>query len=66
MLLDTASNINFFGSRADQGMILVENLAVSGDDNGEDYDRSIKDSGGHEDQIWRDIKALSEKFDKMM
>lgn len=47
-------------------MVLVENLTMSDGNFGEDYDRSTRDSGGYDDQTRKYIKALHEKFDKMM
>lgn len=66
MLIDTASNGYFLGQQADQEIVLVENLAMSDGNYDEDYDRSIRKSGSHEDQTRRKIMALSEKFDKLM
>jgi len=44
LLLDTASNGNFLGQDIDVGLSLVENLAQSDGNYGEDYDRTPRES----------------------
>jgi len=45
---------------------LVENLAQSNGCYNEDYDRSVRGTGGTEDKQSKDIKALNEKLDKLL
>ncbi|KAG7535100.1 Aspartic peptidase domain superfamily [Arabidopsis thaliana x Arabidopsis arenosa] len=66
MLLDTASNGNFLGKNIVEGFELVENLAQSDGNYGEDYDRVSRGSGDKEDQRNREMKALNEKLDKVL
>ncbi|XP_010468594.1 PREDICTED: uncharacterized protein LOC104748689 [Camelina sativa] len=66
MLLDTASNGNFLGQDVDVGMTLVENLAQSDGNYGEDYDRTPRDHSDMNEQHRKEIKALNGKMDKML
>jgi len=66
MLLDTASNGNFLNKDVADGWELVENLAQSDGCYNEDYDRSVRRTGGTEDKQSKDIKALKEKLDKLL
>jgi len=66
MLLDTASNGNFLIKDVVEGWELVENLAQSDGCYNEDYDRSMRGTGGTEDIQSKDIKALNENLDKLM
>ncbi|XP_010445501.1 PREDICTED: uncharacterized protein LOC104728173 [Camelina sativa] len=66
MLLDTASNVNFLGQNAAQGMLLVENLAQSDGNYGEDYDRTPRDYTDMNEKQRKEIKALNDKMDKMI
>ena len=45
---------------------MVENLAQSDGCYNEDYDRSVRETGGTEDKQSKDIKALNEKLDKLL
>ncbi|XP_010424938.1 PREDICTED: uncharacterized protein LOC104710091 [Camelina sativa] len=66
MLLDTASQGNFLGQDVDVGMTLVENLAQSDGNYGEDYDRTTRDYTDMNKQHLKEIKALNDKMDKTM
>ncbi|XP_010436713.1 PREDICTED: uncharacterized protein LOC104720520 [Camelina sativa] len=66
MLLDTTSNGNFLGQNAEHGMLLVENLAQSDGNYGEDYDRTPRDYIYMNEQHRKEIKALNNKMDKML
>ncbi|XP_019087564.1 PREDICTED: uncharacterized protein LOC104728594 [Camelina sativa] len=66
MLLDTTSNGNFLGQEVDVGMTLVENLAQSDGNYGEDYDRTPRDHSDMNEQHRKEIKALNDKMDKMI
>jgi len=66
MLLDTASNGNFLNKDVVEEWELVENLAQSDGYYNEDYDRSVRETGGNEDKQSKDIKALNEKLDKLL
>jgi len=60
MLLDTASNGYFLNKDVAKGWELVKNLAQSDGCYNEDYDRSVRGTGGSEDKQSKDIKALNE------
>ena len=45
---------------------MVKNLAQSDGCYNEDYDRSMRGSGGSEDKQSKDIKAVNEKLDKLL
>jgi len=66
MLLDTASNGNFLNKDVAEGWELAENLAQSDGCYNEDYDRSMRGSGGSEDKQSKDIKVVNEKLDKLL
>ncbi|XP_010430923.1 PREDICTED: uncharacterized protein LOC104715187 [Camelina sativa] len=66
MLLDTASNGNFLGQDVDVGMTLVENLAQTDGNYGEDYDRTTRDHSDMNEHHRKEIKTLNEKMDKML
>ncbi|KAG7592857.1 Retrotransposon gag domain [Arabidopsis thaliana x Arabidopsis arenosa] len=66
MLLDTASNGNFLGQDVEDGMSLVENLAQSDGNYGEDYDRTSRERNEMSDLNRKEIKALNDKIDKMI
>ncbi|XP_010431083.1 PREDICTED: uncharacterized protein LOC104715368 [Camelina sativa] len=66
MLLDTASNGNFLGQDVDVGMTLVENLAQSDGNYGEDYDRTTRDHSDMNEHHCKEMKALNDKMDKML
>ena len=61
MLLDTASNGNFLGKEVEDGLELVENLALSDGNYNEDYDRAPR--GGDFDAHKREMKSLHDKMD---
>jgi len=65
MLFDTASNGNFLNKDVKEGWELVKNLAQSDGCYNEDYDCSMRGTGGSEDKQSKDIKALNEKLDKL-
>jgi len=50
MLLDTALNGNFLNKEVAEGWELVENLAQSDGSYNEDYDRSVRGTGGTKDK----------------
>ena len=66
MLLDTASNGNFLNKDVVEGREFVENLAQCDRCYNEDYDRSMRGTGGSEDKQSNDIKRLNEKLDKLL
>ena len=66
MLLDTTSNGNFLSQDIDDGLSLVENLAQSDGNYGEDYGRTSRESNEMSDLHHKEIKALNEKIDKMI
>ena len=65
-LLDTASNGNFPNKEVAEGWELVANLAQSDGCYNEDYDRSVRGTGGSVDKQSKNIKALNEKLDKLL
>ena len=66
MLLDTASNGNFFNKDVEEGWELVENLAQSDGNNNEEYDRSIRTNSDSDEKHRREMKAMSDKLDKLL
>jgi len=66
MLLDTTSNGNFRNKDVAEGWELVKNLAQSDGCYNEDYDRSVRGTGGTEDKQSKYIKALNEKLNKLL
>jgi len=66
MLLDTASNGNFFTKDVEEGWELVENLAQWEGNYNEDYDRIIRTSSDSDEKHSRDMKAMNDKLDKLL
>jgi len=65
MQLDTASNGNFLNKDVAERWELLKNLAQYDGCYNEDYDRSVRGTGGTEDRQSKDIKALNEMLDKL-
>ncbi|XP_024006545.1 uncharacterized protein LOC112083052 [Eutrema salsugineum] len=64
--LDTASNGNFLAKEITAVMELVENLAMSNDTYGEDYDRTKRSDGSSSEQkLYREVKELRNELDKL-
>ncbi|XP_024007303.1 chromatin modification-related protein eaf-1-like [Eutrema salsugineum] len=63
--LDTTSNGNFLGKEINAATELVENLAMSNDTYGEDFDRANRKEGSTKElRIEKDIRELQNKLDK--
>ncbi|CAA7024186.1 unnamed protein product [Microthlaspi erraticum] len=69
-ILDRASNGKFLNQDIDDGWQLVENIAISTESYGEDYDRTDWSSTEHsielEAQLRKDMHALHSKLDKLI
>ncbi|XP_010490332.1 PREDICTED: uncharacterized protein LOC104768097 [Camelina sativa] len=66
MMLDTASNGNFLNKDVEDGWELVENLAQSDGNYNEDCDRTVRSNNDTDDNTRKEIKALHEKFDRIL
>ncbi|XP_024014711.1 protein kinase 4-like [Eutrema salsugineum] len=64
--LDTASNGNFLAKEITSAMELVENLAMSNDTYGEDYDRTNRsEASGSDQRLTREVKELRSELEKL-
>ncbi|XP_024009423.1 uncharacterized protein LOC112084505 [Eutrema salsugineum] len=65
--LDTASNENVLGKEINAALELVENLAMSDDTYGEDFDRANRSEGSSKElRMEKDIRELQKKLDKVL
>uniref|UniRef100_A0A1J3FJJ7 Aspartic peptidase DDI1-type domain-containing protein n=1 Tax=Noccaea caerulescens TaxID=107243 RepID=A0A1J3FJJ7_NOCCA len=65
-MLDTASQENFLGMHVDDGLALVENLAMSDGNYNEEYDRTNRSSVDSEEKHKKELKTLNDKLDKLI
>ncbi|CAA7059693.1 unnamed protein product [Microthlaspi erraticum] len=67
MHLDSASKGHFMGMDVDDGLALVENVALSDGNYPEEYDRSDRgDSSVNDEKHKKEIKTLNDKLDKIL
>ncbi|XP_024015854.1 uncharacterized protein LOC112089110 [Eutrema salsugineum] len=65
--LDTSSNGKFLGKEINAALELVENLAMSNDTYGEDFDRANRTEGSSKElRMEKDIRELQNKLDKVL
>ncbi|CAA7049208.1 unnamed protein product [Microthlaspi erraticum] len=65
-MLDTASQGNFLARDVDDGLFLVENMAMSNGTYGEDHDRTNRGSVEAEEKHKKELKVLNDKLDKLL